>query len=176
MQHRLQAKLAKVVFPFSLLAIYVVWMQSRSDRVVSPFHDGPLALNSALLMLQSVHMQFQDPRSAFLLHLLRICFAQLEMARLSTPMPASMTRAGPTEFPACRPELQMKYKLSPVKRGCCHICHFSRSRQRCAIHFPDIWIVQLHSQTLLHYCMRMQLVGAKLTSFVAGAECSSLAH
>ena len=37
MQHRLQAKLAKVILPFSLLAIYVVWMQSRSDRVVSPF-------------------------------------------------------------------------------------------------------------------------------------------
>lgn len=30
----LQAKLAKVVLPFTLLAVYVVWMQSRSDRVV----------------------------------------------------------------------------------------------------------------------------------------------
>ena len=30
----LQAKIAKVVFPFTLLAVYVVWMLSRSDRVV----------------------------------------------------------------------------------------------------------------------------------------------
>ena len=30
----LQAKIAKIVLPFTVLALYVVWMQSRSDRVV----------------------------------------------------------------------------------------------------------------------------------------------
>ena len=31
----LQARIVKVTLPFTLLAFYVVWMQGRSDRVVS---------------------------------------------------------------------------------------------------------------------------------------------
>ena len=38
----LQARIAKVTLPFTLLAFYVVWMQGRSDRVVSSSSLGSL--------------------------------------------------------------------------------------------------------------------------------------
>ena len=38
----LQARIVKVTLPFTLLAFYVVWMQGRSDRVVSSTSFGSL--------------------------------------------------------------------------------------------------------------------------------------
>lgn len=47
----MQARIAKVTLPFTLLAFYVVWMQSRSDRVVrlSSHVGAPAAWMSPML-------------------------------------------------------------------------------------------------------------------------------
>ena len=43
----LQAKIAKVVLPFTLLAAYVVWMQSRSDRVVRALAASDISVEAS---------------------------------------------------------------------------------------------------------------------------------